>query len=285
MRTIRASFIVALFALICNFCVANDEQTLRIATKETVATSGTVQLIKTLQFHMWVDPLRTNWMAWSQYRQAQEWNSQPLIDQPFAGNIGLKDFAVLTVVAPDGARSPEYKMDQNDEQGRSFGPQSVIFGKRNLTPDVARTAPNGDPVLFDEGGVANGFMHDHGPGLYQFELKVYNAYGKTGGTPTLYLLKNAIEGYEVKPPVQSVPYGGIGPYWNDDNGDDDDDDGHNPKSPDLPMGGQFPENMDEGGDIPGGGPFPEEVPIIPEPATMALMAMGLGMMAARLRRR
>ncbi|MEN6627013.1 MAG: PEP-CTERM sorting domain-containing protein [Candidatus Sumerlaeia bacterium] len=267
---------------------ANDEQILKLAKQDNRLTTATIGLNATLQFHMWVDPLKTNWIAWSQYREPQEIEQQPLIDRPDAGNIGLNDYAVLTVIAPDGARSPEYVMDQNDADGRSYGPQAVIFGQKHLTPDVARSTPGGEATLFDEGGVADRFFYDHGCGLYNFELKVYNAYGKTGGSPNLFLLKNAIEGYQVQPPVLSPGYKGMGMFWGGDNDDDDDDDDNppGPKYPDLKLSGSFPSPPDEGGDIPGGVPFPRvpEVPIIPEPGTLALAALGLGMMV-RLRRK
>lgn len=266
---------------------ANDEQSIRI--KDYQPTTGTTQLVQTLKFHMWVDPLKTNWLAWSQYNQAQELNNTPLIDRPYAGNTGLNDCAVLTVIAPDGTRSPEFKMDQNDEQGRSFGQQAVIYGKKYQTPNVARSTPAGEVTLFDEGGIANSFFDDHGFGDYNFEVKVYNLHGNPGGVPTLYLVKNATEGYEVQPPIMKLPYGGTGMYYGDDGDDDDDDDDNPPDEPkfaDLPMIAPFPDNPDGGGDIPGGGPFPEQndIPIVPEPGTLALAAIGLGMMA-RLRRR
>lgn len=280
MRFAYATVYAGLIALVCNVALANDEHALKLAGQKSVAAESKPMMVSDLQFHMWVDPLRTNWIAWSLYNQAQEWEEQPVIDKPVAGNIGAGDYVLLTVTAPDGSRSAEYRMDQNDAEGRSFGPQAVIFGKRQKTPDVARTTIGGEASFFDEGGVSDSFFHKHGRGLYQFELKIYKEYGETGpGTPALWLLKNAIEGYEVKPPIGGQPYGGFGSYWP---GNDDDDDNGDGGWKDVPGDDPFPDNPEDN-DIPGGGPFPRP-PMIPEPATLALAALGLGLMS-RLRKK
>lgn len=282
MRSVYSTCFAIGFALVCNMAFANDEQFLKIATQKSVVLDSKPMMVSDLHFNMWVDPLKTNWIAWSLFSQAQTWERQPVIDKPLAGNIGAGDYVLLIVTAPDGSRSGEYKMDQNDDQGRSFGPQAVIFGKHHMTPNVARATPGGQASFFDEGGVSDKFFFDHGQGLYQFELKIYKAYSQTGsGTPNLWLLKNANEGYDVKPPIEGQPYGGLGMYWsgNNNDGDDDNDDGYS----DIPGGGPFPDNPDEGEDIPGGGPFPH-TPMIPEPATLVLAALGLGLMS-RLRKK
>lgn len=281
MRSVYSIHFVIVFALACNIAFANDEQFLKIATQKSVALDSKPMMVSDLHFNMWVDPLKTNWIAWSLYNQAQTWQQQPVIDKPLAGNIGAGDYVLLTVTAPDGSRSAEYKMDQNDDQGRSFGPQAVIFGKNRMTPDVSRATPAGQAAFFDEGGVSDKFFFDHGQGLYQFELKVFKAYSQTGpGTPNLWLLKNASEGYEVKPPLYGQPYGGVGVYWpgNDNDNDHDNDGGYK----DISGNDPFPDNPDEG-DIPGHDPFPRP-PMIPEPATFALAALGLGLMS-RLRKK
>ncbi len=280
MRYIYTIVLFMILALVSNTTFANDEQFLKIATQKAVASDSKPMMVSDLHFNMWVDPLKTNWIAWSLYNQAQTWQEQPVIDKPLAGNIGAGDYVLLTVTAPDGSRSAEYKMDQNDDQGRSFGPQAVIFGKRQITPDVARTNTEGQASFFDEGGVSDKFFFDHGQGLYQFELKIFKAYSQTGpGTPNLWLLKNASEGYESKPPLYGQPYGGLPLYWPGDHNHhgDDNDSGWT----DISGGGPFPDNPDEG-DIPGGGPFPRP-PMIPEPATLVLAALGLGFMS-RLRK-
>ncbi len=293
----------AVVAALAGPAIAVDERAILLDQNLTTDRPGHYHAMR---FSLWIEPLNTHWIAWSQYDRASEWEGRPTIDMPNPGNIGVGDFFRLTLVAPNGARSPEYLMDQNDDQGVSFGPQAVIFGTRELTPPVARSAPDGKAQLFHEPGVANEFLHAHGPGYYQFEIDfMSNENASAGGFGQFYLLINLQPGVQVKPPTRArlgrfapmALYGGMP----DDDSDDPPDD---PSGRDLLVGGTFPEDdpILWGDDLWMGLPFPDnpmggrdwiigsnplpdlpEPPPIPEPATLGLAALGLGLLA-RLRR-
>jgi hypothetical protein len=253
----------------------------------------------TVRFALHIEPLNTNWIALSQFDALQELETESAIGSLEPGNLGIDDYAMITVTDPLGNQSPVYTIDQNDENQVSYGPQSMVYGYDDTTPRVVRTDPAGTASYFNEGGVATPFFEQGGIGYYTFELVFMNEHGQSAGHKGVYIIMDVLDEYRRKPPIFINPssqisyyvqsraaYSGGGPlglgspFFSVNHGGDDGSNPPfipNPGNPNLPV----PENPFP--TLPDGPDNPD--PIIPEPLTLGLTGTGLAVMAVLRRRR
>ncbi len=153
-----------------------------------------------------IDPARTLWIAWNDRPDASPLAAsrpgQPLLGP---GGGGTDDFIEATVLDPAG-RSRTVRMDQNDGFGASFGPQNVLFGRREDAPDVYRKTPFGPAAgreaILDEEGAFNGFFTQAGEYTFRFDFRD-NSAGRGGfGHPRVYLIVKAGNG--AAPSVEAI---------------------------------------------------------------------------------
>ena len=229
----------------------------------------------TAEFTHWVDPLRYNWMAWSPVANALEENDTTLIPSPpTAGGKCI----ILRLTAPDGRVSAPYHFD-------AFHP-SIIYGAAQHSPWISRVSAGGTELL-NEGGLANEFFHNGGAGFYRFDVTIECPAEVAGAIePPLYLLMNVYDGYQVERPTENRFRGAIGMLGSggDNGGSDNDSDPDDtrvvgPGLPEIPDDFRFPDHPVYPPSLP---EFDE--PPIPEPITLALAGVGLGL-AALIRRR
>jgi hypothetical protein len=233
-----------------------------------------------IKFSLWIDdPLKINWMAWSQVEGSRTYEDEPVIDEPYPGNMGVDDYVLVTLSDPSGRASEPVVMDWNDAEGRPRGPQAMLFGKSELAPPVVRTDPQGEVMLLDEGGVFDEFILEGGPGYYVFHMEFSNAYGPTGKHPVIYLLMDVAEGYQIQRPIRHKMPGLDMPFFYTDN-----ESGGHRYIPPPPPPPPPPDDDDHHYRRPFP-PIPEPEEPIPEPATMGLCAVGLGLMGWIGRRR
>lgn len=250
---------------------------------ENMASSG-----EPARISLYLDPLKINWIAWSTLPDTPAIDGEIVIgcDRPY----GLINGCLrVTIVDPHGNRSEPLIFDGNDAEGNPTGQQAVLFGSDKLTPPVLRTNAGGARFNLVERGLIDEFVKQGGEGYYTIEIEALGSDGTPVGGGELYILMNAYEGWLREPPVRTMPPGELLLYgsgrldWGSmrDWFDDDDDDGGRRSFPPPPLvpenpGGEFPPppNPNE----------PEGPPIIPEPATVMLIALGLAGTALRTRR-
>jgi Concanavalin A-like lectin/glucanases superfamily len=136
-----------------------------------------------------VDPSKTDWIAWNRFRDLRAVSdSKP--GQLLLGTYTpeVDDYFNLTVTNPLG-QSMTLAMDQNDAVGAPFGLQSVIYGAAATTPIVARGNNLGTPYLFDESGGFNSIFTT--AGNYRFDFSFQNI-GGLAGYPDVYLLAHSV---------------------------------------------------------------------------------------------
>jgi hypothetical protein len=252
---------------------------------------------KVLEFSVYIDPLKTNWIAWSQFNTSMLIDKKPVIDAPFKGNEGLRGNFVVQITDPQGRLTPPLTMDNSDEAGNAHGPQAVFYGNREVTPWVVRTNHQGEVNLLNEEGTANDFIREGGIGYYKFRFEFSNAkFATSAPQQQMFMLMDVVEGFRFPDVVNTT----ADSNWplnydpNHDNNDDDDDDNPSP----TPTPGPTPTPTvtptptktpypDYDGFRAGDG-FPNAPdntePVVPEPTTLALSGLGLAL-AAYLRRR
>jgi len=101
---------------------------------------------------LFIDPAQTSWVAWNASPDiVMTSTSRP--GEFFLGtdSFGVDDFIRLTVTNPEND-SLTVDIDQNELCcfGDSFGPQSVILGEAEHSPDAYRRNSSGTEFFFDE---------------------------------------------------------------------------------------------------------------------------------------
>lgn len=184
-RTAKTALMVALLllsfnaqAVISPYLVSPN--TGRLANQPTKFETKTVQL--------YLNPLATNWIAWSRYDHLVTYNGKQVIDGVVIPNIGVDDYFTLTITGPNGKTSSPFKMDMNDKMGTPIGTQATIWGSASITPDVMRSDISGNQQVLNETGIANSFLSTAGAGLYTLTFDFYNAWNIYSGHPNVYLL-------------------------------------------------------------------------------------------------
>lgn len=261
------------------------------------ATKGKVGEVEyeTAKFSIYLDPLKTNWISWSQLAATPKIEGKSKIDGD-AERSGLLDGSLLiTVIDPWGRRGPALTFDDNDETGNPVGQQAILYGVEQMTPEVVRFNREGERFSLIEQGLIDDFVNEGGEGYYTFQI-TYVPTEPKAGRPDLYLLMDVVEGYRQKPPIVhdqrhgalAVPLDYLGHlgsdgfnslYGPDDFFDDDDDNDNDPNDPFFPPPPGGDDDDDDDDD-----PNP---PVIPEPATVIMVGIGLagaGMIQRRRRR-
>jgi MYXO-CTERM domain-containing protein len=248
-----------------------------------------------VDFSIYMDPNKTNWIAWSQAPATNEDDKgDSIVDAVVPNNYGIDDYMEVRLTDPQGRVSATYELDRNDANNISYGPQAFIYGKEDVTPSVVRTDAQGKPSFFKEKGVADEFMREGGKGYYNVSITFKNEFGEKRGTGDVYLLMDVEEDFIPEPPAfqnrigsNALPYmdwggsssgargSGFYPGENDNNNDGGSNGGggggSNPNTPVIPEVPIDPEPPN---------------PVVPEPTTLALAALGLaGIAGRRLRRR
>lgn len=160
-------------------------------------------------FDFYIDPEATNWLGWSSYYDLQYYNGRELIGGSPCANFGIDDYLVLTL-STSGGSSQSFTMDRNDAYGNSFGHQAIIFGEQDVAPDVVRSNLECSVTLFDEAGIANDFIWNHGSDLYTFTLEFYNQHNSDRGYNSLYLLGDIDRVDPVVPEPATLVLSGLG---------------------------------------------------------------------------
>jgi hypothetical protein len=168
-----------------------------------------------------IDPSITNWIAWHNLPTPTEFGGVDYVGW-FAW-IGVNTHFHLTVTNPAGESSTEV-MSNNDGWGQCDGPQGVIYGTAEESPDVARWGAGFTPdpypkwpniKVFDEEGAFNDIFTTAGTYTFRFSTQ-----GDTADHGDIYLLVSESPGSGVIPEPSTVAtlggllgMGLIGCWW------------------------------------------------------------------------
>ena len=136
-----------------------------------------------------VDPSRTDWIAWNRYpdlRAASESRPGQLLLGALTPEVD--DFFNLTITNPLGQQMT-VAMDRNGGFGEPMFQQSVIFGTSAAAPDVARGNNLASPSFLNESGAFNSLFSV--AGNYSFNFSFQNI-GGDGRYPAVYLLVHTV---------------------------------------------------------------------------------------------
>jgi hypothetical protein len=200
----------------------------------------------------------------------------------------------LRVISPWGQVSPINNYDANDANGVPVGQQAVVYGDKNLTPDIVRNDRQGKRYDLTEGGLLDDFVQRNGEGYYVFELTYRGASSPLTHQP-IYLLVDVVEGYRQRPPIildrrpgnfvdgwestanQSESEGYFGNTSSHSSSDDDS--SNSSTTTDTTTDETTSSDTSSSTDNPSEPNEPNE-PNVPEPATLALLGLGLGLAGA-----
>jgi hypothetical protein len=140
---------------------------------------------------LFVDPEKTAWIAWNNLPEVSLGReARPVEAFLGPGGFGTDDYIAVTVINPEG-ETLTVELDHNDAQGRSEGPQNVIFGSAEVAPDVFRQNPNfadppGKEFFINEEGSHNAIFTSAGE--YEFQFSFRNRFTASASHPDIYLL-------------------------------------------------------------------------------------------------
>jgi hypothetical protein len=266
----------------------------QVAFRLDYAIQGEIEGVQyqSTKFAVYFEPLKINWAALSQISVTPTVEGTSRIDDQTEKSGLLDGHVLVSIIDPWGKRGPAYMYDGNDPGGNPVGQQALMLGNEKLAPQVVRFNKQGKRFELKESGLFDDFLEEGGPGYYTIQITYVNEGGDQARND-VYLLMDVIEGYRQKPPILTkrqgdiamlAEYGGGGGSGSDHggitslafpNGDDPDNDDDDNDSHFFPPGNP--------GD--NGTPDPPDGPVVPEPATIMLVGLGLAGAGLAERRR
>ena len=154
--------------------------------QSTGSPGGGYNFNNVLLSNVYIDPDMTNWIAWH-----DKITPTLVSGQEYVGSydwLGIDDWLYLTITNPVGTQSSRLQMSWNDGVGTYSGPQAIIYGQADTSPNIWRRNLYRTVQNYSENGLFNSFFTMAGD--YSFYFEFYDGYPNSHRHPDMYLLVN-----------------------------------------------------------------------------------------------